>query len=144
MKQTSPLELGLPVQDLDKMVEFYATVFSCQEERRAEIPAELSKGIGVAENGYTNVWMKFPGGEIIKLVRPSEAPIGNATEGYLASRTGIAYFTLYCDDIAAAVDKAEANGAELISERALLEGSVGVKLGFLRDPEGNVFEFVER
>ena len=143
MNQKAPLEIGLPVRDLETMVAFYKEVFSCQELRRADIPAELSSRVGIAENGYVNVWLQFPGGEIIKLLHPPEPPQEKPAERYLATRTGIRFFTLYCDDVAAAVSSAVANGAELITERVLMEGGVGAKLAFLRDPEGNVFEFVE-
>jgi len=143
MQQTAPLEIGLPVIDLNRMVAFYTGVFDCKEVRRAEIPAELSAMIGVAKNGYTNVWLQFPGGEIIKLVRPPEAPGKRAVPAYSGTQTGIAYFTLYCDDIAAAIATAEEQGATLVSERALAGSTEGVRLAFLADPEGNQFEFVE-
>ena len=143
MEQTAPLEIGLPVIDLDAMVDFYVSVFGCEEMRRADIPAELSRAIGVSEHGYVNVWLKFPGGEVVKLVRPPVPPELTQRAGYSASRTGIAYFTLYCADIASAVAAAEAKGAQLLSDRGLAESAEGVKLAFLADPEGNVFEFVQ-
>ena len=143
MKQTAPLEFGLPVIDLDQMLEFYTKVFGCVELRRADIPAALSAAIGVAAEGYINVWLGFPGGEIVKLVRPPKAPTRLDQPAYMADRTGLAYFTLYCDDIASAVATAEANGASLVSDRELAGSSEGVKLAFLRDPEGNAFEFVQ-
>ena len=144
MKQTAPLEIGLPVIDLSKMVGFYTRVFGCEEERRADIPAELSRAIGVAEDGYENVWLRFPGGEVIKLVRPKTAPAQAPAAAYSSQTTGLAYFTLYCDDIAAAITSAVEEGAELVSEPNLAEASNPVRLAFLRDPEGNVFEFVQR
>ena len=144
MKQTAPLEIGLPVIDLPKMVDFYTRVFGCEEERRADIPAELSRAIAVAEDGYENVWLRFPGGEIVKLVRPKTAPVQAPATDFSAETTGLAYFTLYCDDIDAAIKSSVAEGATLVSEPGLAEASNPVRLAFLRDPEGNVFEFVQR
>lgn len=143
MKQSAPLEIGIPVIDLDRMVAFYRDVFSCEELRRAEIPPELSRAIQVTSAGYTNVWLQFPGGEVVKLVRPTVPAEPRHPPAYAAATTGIAYFTLYCDDIAEAIAKAEGCGAQLISERALATNQGGVRLAFLRDPEGNVFEFVQ-
>ncbi len=143
MQQTAPLEIGIPVIDLEGMVDFYTRVFSCEEVRRADIPAELSSQIRVAESGYTNVWLQLPGGEVIKLVAPSEPPAPAERLEYSSTRTGIAYFTLYCDDITTAVATAEEAGARLLSERTLVDEGVGVRLGFLSDPEGNIFEFVQ-
>ena len=125
------------------MVEFYTQAFGCEEVRRAEIPAELSRAIGVAADGYENVWLKFPGGEVVKLVRPKAAPAQTAAKDFSADTTGIAYFTLYCDDIAESVATALTLGAEMVSDPALAEESNPVRLAFLRDPEGNVFEFVQ-
>ena len=34
MKQTSPLEVGIPVIDFDLMYDFYTNVLSCTETRR--------------------------------------------------------------------------------------------------------------
>jgi len=142
-KQTAPLEIGLPVIDLARMVDFYCQAFSCEEVRRADIPAELSKSIGVAADGYENVWLRFPGGEVIKLVRPKAAPARAPKLAFASETTGLAYFTLYCDDIAAAIAGAIEAGAQLVSEPALAEAANAVRLAFLRDPEDNVFEFVQ-
>jgi len=126
------------------MVDFYTRVFGCEEVRRADIPAELSRAIAVAEDGYENVWLSFPGGKIVKLVRPKTAPAQSPSRAFASETTGIAYFTLYCDDIDAAIASAVEQGAKLVSEPKLAEASNPVRLAFLRDPEGNVFEFVQR
>ena len=143
MKQTAPLEIGLSVTDLPKMLSFYVDVFGCEEVRRAEIPAELSQKIKVAPEGYLNVWLRFPGGEIIKLMRPSAAPERQPSPEYAATVSGLGYFTLYCDDIAGAIGQAESAGATLVSDPALAGAEAPVKLAFLTDPEGNLFEFVQ-
>ena len=93
MKQTAPLEIGLSVIDLPLMQAFYTDVFACKEIRRADIPAQLSEGIRVTANGYENVWMQFPGGEIVKLVRPKDAPAATPIAKYAADTTGLSYFS---------------------------------------------------
>ena len=142
INQIAPLEIGVPVIDLERMVRFYSEALGCTEVRRADIPAELSRNIRVHPDGYVNVWLQFPGGEVIKLVSPPTNPEQAPTPEFTGTRTGIAYFTIYCDDIANAISNAESCGAEMISERALTEGEA-VKLAFLKDPEGNVFELVQ-
>ena len=142
MRQIAPLEIGIPVIDLDRMVKFYTTVFSCEEVRRADIPEELSRNIRVHPEGYVNVWLKFTGGEVVKLVQPPTPPAAAPVQEFTGTQTGIAYFTLYCDDIAGAIRIAKEAGAEMISEPTLAQGEA-LKLAFLRDPEGNVFELVE-
>lgn len=143
MKQTSTIEIGLPVIDLDRMLAFYTTVLSCTEQRRADIPAALSHGLTAGPDGYLNVWLQTPGGEVIKLMRPPTAPMAQSPSTALSERTGFAYLTFYCEAIEQVLALAEQHGARLRSDRGLLDGSVGVKLCFFEDPEGNVIELVE-
>ncbi len=142
MQQVAPLEIGIPVIDLGRMVAFYHDVLGCEEVRRADIPAALTQKISVSHDGYTNVWLKFPGGEVLKLVSPPSPPKRRDRPRYLSTHTGIAYMTLYCSDLKRTMAKAEECGAILISDRALTEQE-GLKLAFLEDPEGNVFELVQ-
>ena len=144
MKQTSALEVGLVVQNLDAMLAFYQEVLGCVEVRRADIPPALSAGIAVHPDGYTNVWLQTPNAEVIKLVAPPAAPVNPGHPANSAERTGFAYLTFYCEQIEAVLATAEAAGATVRSERAYLSGDIGVKMVFFEDPEGNVIELVER
>lgn len=143
MKQTAPIEAGVCVADLDRMQSFYERALGCCEVRRAEIPAALSSAIALAANGYTCVWLKTPGGETIKLMRPASPPAASGAPALLTERRGIAYLTFYCTAIADVLAAAEAAGAALRSDRALLAEGRPVRLCFFADPEGNVIELVE-
>lgn len=144
MQQTAPIEVGLVVADLKRMHAFYTEVLSCVEERRADIPAELSRALRAAPSGYINVWLKTPNGEVIKLVQPPQAPlIGRAPE-FSCARSGFCYLTFYCTSIESVLAAARAKGAVVRSDDWTLSGSMGLKLVFFEDPEGNVIELVER
>ncbi|MEM1433949.1 MAG: VOC family protein [Pseudomonadota bacterium] len=143
MKQLTPMEVGIPVIDLERMLTFYCTVLGCEEVRRADIDAALSSGLTTSARGYVNVWLKTPKGEVIKLMHPSVPAQQAPRVDYLTERTGIAYLTFYCSDLNAVLEKAEAQGAVLRSDRQLLSGEIGIKLCFFDDPEGNVIELVE-
>jgi catechol 2,3-dioxygenase-like lactoylglutathione lyase family enzyme len=143
MKQIAPVEAGICVEDLERMLAFYERALGCREVRRAEIPAALSRAIALAGDGYTCVWLKTPGGETIKLMRPSRAPAPSAAPALLTERGGIAYLTFYCEHIADVLASAEAAGATLRSDRSLLADGRPVRLCFFSDPEGNVIELVE-
>lgn len=143
MQQTSPMEVGLAVIDLARMHEFYTSVLGCVEVRRAQIPGELSAALTLAENGYLCVWLQAVGGEVIKLMSPSLAPEPAVAPDYLTRRTGIAYLTFYCADLAEVLSKAEAAGAVLRSDRNLVKPQAGLSLCFFSDPEGNVIELVQ-
>ncbi|HTK98414.1 MAG TPA: VOC family protein [Pseudomonadales bacterium] len=142
MKQIAPMEVGLPVIDLARMLEFYREVLSCTEVQRADIPAALSRAIRTGSAGYVNVWLRTPNGEVIKLVSPSNPPKKRASSGFSADWTGYAYLTFYCRDLDAVLAKALQSGGVLRSEPSASEG-LGLKLAFFEDPEGNVIELVE-
>ena len=143
MNQIAPMEIGLPVIDLVRMLEFYVEVLSCSEVRRADIPAELSSALRAGAAGYVNVWLRTPNGEVIKLMSPTPAPARTASPRFSADRTGFAYVTFYCRDLEAVLDKALHLGGVLRSDRSMLSGAIGLKLAFFEDPEGNVIELVQ-
>ncbi len=143
MKQTAALETGICVTDLDRMLAFYTDVLGCQEVRRAPIPPALSDQLTLAPNGYLCVWLQTPYGERIKLMSPPEAPDPDDAPDYLTSRRGIAYLTFYCSDLTEVLAAAEAAGAKLRSDRALVAPDIPLRLCFFADPEGNIIELVE-
>lgn len=144
MEQTQPIEVGITVSDPDRMLAFYRDVLSCEEVRRSDIPAGLTRPLTSSADGYLAIWTRAPGGEVLKFFRPAADPAPDLPRAMLADRTGIAFITFYCRAIEQVVAAAEAHGATLRSDRALLRGSIGVKLAFFEDPEGNVIELVER
>ncbi len=143
MQQIAPIEVGLPVIDLQRMLSFYCEVLGCEEVRRADIPADLSRAIKTSASGYINVWLRTPNGEVIKLVSPPQAPHRAERLEQSSERTGFAYLTFYCSNLEAVLATAESQGAVVRSDRALLSGDIGLKMVFFEDPEGNVIELVE-
>ena len=143
MQQLTPMEVGIVVTDLDRMLAFYTEVLSCVEQRRSDIPVELSRALRTAPAGYINVWLKTPYGEVIKLVKPPKAPTGVRAPEYSSARSGFAYLTFYCTEIEKVLESATARGAIVRSDDWTLSGSIGLKLVFFEDPEGNVIELVE-
>jgi catechol 2,3-dioxygenase-like lactoylglutathione lyase family enzyme len=143
MRQTMPLEVGIPVIDLDRMYAFYTQVLSCTEVRRADIPAALSSSLSVAPDGFINIWLRTPNGEVIKLIRPPVPPAIPPAPEFMSARTGISYLTFYCSDLDEVLAAAEAQGAVLRSDRALIAKDAALRLCFFADPEGNIIELVE-
>jgi catechol 2,3-dioxygenase-like lactoylglutathione lyase family enzyme len=143
VQQIAPLEAGICVADLARMLDFYTGVLGCSEYRRTPIPAELSAPLTLATRGYLCVWLRTPGGETIKLMCPPHPPAAATALDQLTTRRGIAYLTFYVADLAAVLAAAEAAGAKLRSERSLASTPAGLKLCFFEDPEGNVIELVE-
>jgi len=137
------MEVGISVIDIDRMLDFYTSVLSCAEERRADIPASLTQALTSGQEGYLAVWLRTPGGEAIKLFRPPQAPEPLAAPEQLTARTGIGFVTFYCTDLTATLAAAEAKGAMLRSERKLIAEEAALRLCFFADPEGNIIELVE-
>ena len=143
MEQLQPLEVGIVVADLDRMLAFYTEVLSCVEQRRSDIPVELSRALKAAPEGYINVWLKTPFGEVIKLVKPPASPVIDRAPEFSSARSGFAYLSFYCSQIEAVLALARAKGAQVRSDDWTMSGSIGLKLVFFEDPEGNVIELVE-
>ena len=61
----------------------------------------------------------------------------------MSGRTGISYLTFYCSDLDTTLAAAEAAGAVLKSDRALIGKDRDLRLCFFADPEGNIIELVE-
>ncbi len=143
MQQLAPMEVGLPVADINTMQAFYEGVLGCTEVRRADIPAELSRAIRVGADGYLNVWLQTPNQEVIKLVQPPAPPEILPPPEHSSQRTGFAYLTFYCSNLDAVLKAARAAGAVVRSDPSTLSGDLGLRLVFFEDPEGNVIELVE-
>ena len=143
MQQLTPMEVGIVVSDLDQMLAFYTEVLSCVEQRRSDLPVELSRALRTAPAGSVNVWLKTPYGEVIKLVKPPVAPASARAPEFSSARSGFAYLTFYCAEIEAVLATAKARGAIVRSDDWTMSGSIGLKLVFFEDPEGNVIELVE-
>lgn len=143
MRQTAPIETGICVSDLENMLAFYTGVLSCTEVRRADIPAEISSPLTLAPNGYLCVWLETPNHEVIKLMSPPDAPTPNGAPEHLTARRGIAFLTFYCADLTVVLAAAEGAGAQVRSDRSLIDPEAPLRLCFFSDPEGNIIELVE-
>lgn len=142
-----PLELGLCVADLDRMVAFYVDVLGCREVGRATLPAAATGPIGLGRGDVEIVWLQTAWGERIKLLRPAadptpiDVPPGPAN---LTAGAGVVYLTFCVDDLAARTARAEAHGAAPLTDRYVTDNGRGQRISFFRDPEGTVVELVER
>lgn len=143
MQQSAPIEIGLAVSDVVKMGQFYQDVLDCTEDRRTDIPADLSGPLGIAGQGYLCVWLATPNNERIKLMAPTTPPTPNQTGDFFTSRTGFAFLTFYCRDLAPTLANAQSLGATLRSAPELAAPEQEMKICFLQDPEGNIIELVE-
>ena len=124
------LDLGIVTNNGDAMLEFYRDVVGLEFEATMKLEA-----LGIARMDRLRC-----NDSVLKLVTAtSDVPTG--TGGGLEGCTGLRYFTITVDDIAAAVADCEAAGASVVWP--LLEARPGVTIAMVEDPDGNWVEFIE-
>jgi lactoylglutathione lyase len=125
----SPVRLALvilAVRDLPAMVSFYRAVLGWPAVVEVPVYVELQHEGGVRLGLYVD--RNF--GVNLGTMPPPSPPL-TRTELYLA-----------CDDLPAAIDRAVAAGARLLSPRAPRDW--GDEVAYLADPEGNVIALADR
>ncbi len=147
MEMTAPLEVGIAVRDLDRMIAFYRDVLGLAFVNVHDMGPAEGKATALSHAGYQIARLQAPGGERVKLVhdkaRPAasaEAPTGG---GGILARRGIVYLTFIITGLDAMIRHLDAHGVRLLTGGTKVEPRPGVLLAFAEDPEGNVIEFVE-
>lgn len=124
------LDLGIVTNNGDAMLEFYRDVVGLTYEATMKLEA-----LGIARMDRLRC-----NDSVLKLVTAtSDVPAG--VGGGLEGSTGLRYFTITVDDIAAAVADCEAAGAPVVWPQ--VEARPGVKIAMVEDPDGNWVEFIE-
>ena len=124
------LDLGIVTNNGDAMLEFYRDVVGLDFEATMALEA-----VGIARMDRLRC-----NDSVLKLVTmTSDVPsgVGAGVEGC----TGMRYFTLAVDDIAAAVADCEAAGTPIVWP--LREIRPGATIAMVEDPDGNWVEFIQ-
>jgi len=121
------VDIGLVVKDIEKSLGFYQQLLGL--EKLEEVPLWFG----------TMHRLAF-GDSFVKLIDPKEVPEGG-TVG-LEKQLGFRYLTFQIGNLDEVCSACEAAGIPF--EVAKMELRPGVKIAMVRDPDGNVVEFVER
>ena len=122
------LDLGIVTSNGDAMLEFYRDVVGLAYEATIKLEAL----------GITRMDRLRCNDSVLKLVTTaSDVPAG--TSGGLEGCTGMRYFTITVDDVAAAAADCEAAGAPVVWP--VQEIRPGVTIAMVEDPDGNWVEF---
>ncbi|GGG68420.1 hypothetical protein GCM10011415_14550 [Salipiger pallidus] len=144
MNMTAPMEMGLTVRDLPKMLEFYQQAFGLEIMADVTVPAEKAEVAALSRGAYRVVRLQTPWGERIKLLAPEIAPAERpAATDHVLDRHEATYLTFIVDDLRAVVARVVAAGGTLMTGKEPVEVRPGTFLAFLRDPEGHIVEIVE-
>jgi catechol 2,3-dioxygenase-like lactoylglutathione lyase family enzyme len=121
------LDLGVIVSDIKASLNFY------------------QKLLGLEFVGTTPLWfgtmhrLRF-GESDFKLVEPKEVPAVGAIG--LENQLGFRYVTFVIENLSQLCDDLKKNGLEFIAPER--EIRPGVRIAMVKDPDGNIVEFVER
>ena len=118
-------------------------VLGCEPINEHQVPAEKSTPAGMAKDGYRVARLQTSWGERLKLIQPVTRAAGAEPAEWILGRRGIAYITFIIDDLNAMIARLKAAGVAFLSGKERVEVRPGTFLSFIRDPEGNVLEFVE-
>ena len=124
------LDLGIVTNNGDAMLEFYRDVVGLEYEATMRLEAV---GIDRMDRLRCN-------DSVLKLVTPL-ADVLAGPGGGIDGGTGMRYFTIAVDDIAAAVADCEAAGTPIVWP--LREIRPGVTIAMVEDPDGNWVEFIQ-
>lgn len=143
MKMVAPLEVGICCRDLDRLAEFYTGLLGCSRVSEVRVPAEKAAPSALSEAAYRVLRLQTPWGERLKLLQPEAAPGEAARPEWVLGGQGIVYLTFIVDDLKAMIARLSEAGAVFLTGPEPVEVRPQTFLAFLRDPEGNVLEFVE-
>jgi catechol 2,3-dioxygenase-like lactoylglutathione lyase family enzyme len=130
--QKSAIDLGIVIQESERSLAFYRDLLGFKHE--ADTPMPLGSG-GVMHR----LWC---GDSMIKLVCFNETPEARPPKGGIDGATGYRYWTMQVNNLDEIMRDCEAAGVKVAVP--VTELAAGVRIGIVRDPDGNLVEFVQR
>lgn len=121
------IDVGIFVKDISTMLNFYQGTLGL--EKTEEVPT-----------AFGTIHRFHYGTSDIKLMDPKEIPPA-APNGF-GKRLGIGYITFVIKDLSGLCASLKEKGAEFTIKET--EIRPGTRIAMIKDPEGNILEFVER
>lgn len=143
------VDFGIVVSDIDKSAEFYTRALGLVEVEGFDVPAKMGGDSGLSDYKPFHV-RKFqvaddPNATQVKIMQFTDAPGQPIDNAFIHSSLGVSYLTFYVKDMTEAVERARRAGVEPIAKGPILlpeSLAEGVYLALVRDPDGNLIEFV--
>lgn len=139
---SAPMEVGFCCRDLDALARFYTDVLGFELINVVEVDAARAKQAVLSKGAYRVARLQTPWGERIKLLQPRKTPRDGPRSKWILDRANAAYVTFIVDDLAAMLARLEGK-ITILTGLEKIEVRPGVWLAFVRDPEGNLLEFVQ-
>ncbi len=146
---SATIDIGVVVSDVEKAAAFYKDALGFTEVPGFDVPASMGRDSGLTDGKPFHVRvMKLadtPTATCVKLIQFAGVSPARQDTQYIHSTLGPRYLTIHVTDTKAAVERARRHGATVVARGPvpLPEGfPKGVYLTVLRDPDGNMVEFV--
>jgi glyoxylase I family protein len=126
----SAIDLGIVVRDSRRSLAFYRDLLGFTHE------GDMAMPVG---SGGTMHRLRC-GDSLVKLVKFDAVPEDSAPSGGIDAATGLRYLTIHVTNLDELVHKL--SGAKVKVVVAATEIRSGVRIAMVRDPDGNLVEFV--
>lgn len=143
------VDFGIVVSDLDKAVAFYRDALGMVEVSPFDVPPEMGGESGLSDYKPFHVRvMKIaddPEATQVKLMDFPGIESQKPDTEFIHSSLGVGYLTFYVKDIDAALARAAEHGAPVLANgphRLKPPFPDGIHIAVVRDPDGNMIEFV--
>ena len=124
------IDLGIVTDNGVAMLSFYRDLLGFRQE--ADTPFPMG-------GTMHRLWC---GDSLIKIVVPDLAPAKRPEKGGIPQATGYRYWTISVDNIGEIMGQCESFGSEVVVP--VREIRSGVRIGIVRDPDGNLVEFLQQ
>lgn len=144
-----PLHLNLTVRDLDEMLDFYRNVLGFEIMVESEIADEaFCQGVGLPDASVKMAYLQLPGADFRIEMFQYNHLMPKQRQLDLPNEQGYRHIAFQVNDLEQAYKELMNQGVPFISPPVLVNqpayGTVGVNFCYLRDPEGNLIELIER
>ena len=144
---TGVIDYGIIVRDIEKSVEFYESI-GFSKLTSFSVPAQISGDSGLTDDKELNVvMMTATGKDTDTKVKLMQVPGKHKKQdqAFIDSTYGMSYQTLFVTDMNVTVKMLAENNINILAKGPvdLTEaGFEGIYLALIRDPDGNIIEFV--
>ena len=143
--------VNIVVRDLEGMIAFYRDVLGLAVTRRVSISGPwIAATVGLDEVHADVVYLDFPTGPRIELIRYNHPAIGRPAALDRPNAPGLRHMAFKVDDIDAVTARLRAAGVRIFSDvqtvpdaQVTYAGGVRKRLVYFTDPEGNLLELCE-
>lgn len=137
------IETAVVAEDPAALAEFYRTVFDLEEEWVVELDTPAFESVGLGSPCVVRC-LRAGDGHRLKFAGPARQPAAETGSPVIIGVAGRVMLSMVVTDLEKAVSRIVAAGGTDYGDGAVLQPRPTARLAFLRDPEGNGIELIER